>query len=97
MAAGFDPAGFWSLTPKLYLIHMRGARARIEMQAMADRSLAYNTAALSRARKLPPWREFIGGERKKARGLSALAMLRAHAARLPKRSWKEWQRHSSGR
>lgn len=67
------------------------------MEAMADRSLAFNVAALTRAKKLPNWRDFIGGEKQTARGMAALAMLRAHAARLPKRSWAEWQRHSSAR
>lgn len=95
--AGFDPAAFWGLTPRLYMIHMRGARKRIEMQAMADRALAFNTAALTRAKKLPNWRDFIAGGKETARGPAALAMLRAHAARLPKRSWAEWQKHSSGR
>lgn len=32
IAAGLDPARFWDLTPRLYMIEMRGAdrRARIE-------------------------------------------------------------------
>jgi len=59
--------------------------------------LAFNIAALSRAKKLPRPREFIMGGRDKVRGEAALDMLRAYAARLPKRSWEEWQKLSSGR
>jgi hypothetical protein len=76
---------------------MQGARDRIEREAMADRVLAFQTAVLSRMKKMPNWREFIAGGQQKARGPAALAMMRAHVARLPKRSWSEWQRHSSGR
>lgn len=69
---------------------MRGARARIEGEAKAGRVIAYNTAALTRAKKLPSPREFIGGQEKKLRGRDALEQMRAYAARLPKRSWEEW-------
>lgn len=95
MAAGFDPERFWGLTPRLYLTHMQGARSRIEMQARADRVLAYNVAALTRTKKMPSPRDFIGGRENKLRGQAALAQLRAYAARLPKRSWDEWRKHSS--
>jgi hypothetical protein len=79
------------------MVHMAGARDRLKAEAMASRYNSYNTAALSRAKKLPRPREFIGGGPDKVRGDDALAMLRAHAARLPKRSWEEWQKLSSGR
>lgn len=79
------------------MVHMRGARKRIELQAMADRALAFNTAALTRAKKLPGWREFIAGRETKAQGRAALAMLRDHARRLPKRTWEEWRKLSSAR
>lgn len=69
---------------------MRGARARIEGEAKADRVLAYNTASLTRAKKLPSPRDFIGGRENKLRGRDALAEMRSYAARLPKRSWDEW-------
>jgi hypothetical protein len=97
VAAGFDPAAFWGLTPRVYLVQMRGARKRAEAEARADRVLAYNTAALQRAKKLPRASEFIGGDKPKVTGKAALDALRAHAARLPKRSWDEWRRHSSAR
>ena len=91
-AAGFDPGAFWDLTPRLYLVHMRGARARIEGEARAARVLAYDIAALTRAKKLPSPRDFIGGQDSKLRGRAALDQMRAYAARLPKRSWDEWRR-----
>jgi hypothetical protein len=79
------------------MIHMAGARDRFKAEAMASRYLAFNVASLSRAKKLPRPREFIAGGPDKVRGDDALAMLRAHAARLPKRSWEEWRKLSSGR
>lgn len=47
MAAGFDPRAFWSLTPRLFDLHMRGAVKRIERDLDAQHRLAYHTAALS--------------------------------------------------
>lgn len=88
---------FWDLTPRLYFVHMKGARARFDLQARADRVLAYNTAALTRAKKMPSPRDFIGGRDTKLRGRAALDQMRAYAARLPKRSWEEWRKHSSVR
>jgi hypothetical protein len=71
---------------------MRGARTRIEGEARADRALAYNIAALTRTKKMPHPRDFVGGRDTKLRGPDALAQMRSYAARLPKRSWDEWQR-----
>lgn len=71
---------------------MRGARTRIEGEHKAARWLAYNIASLTRAKKMPSPREFIGGQESKLRGPAALAQMRAYAAKLPKRSWDEWLR-----
>ncbi|RRH71993.1 hypothetical protein [Falsigemmobacter faecalis] len=49
MAAGFDPDGFWQLTPRLFSALMRGARGRIELQIDLQNRLAWQTAALSGA------------------------------------------------
>jgi hypothetical protein len=76
---------------------MQGARARIEREARADRVLAYNAAALTRTKKMPSARDFIGGHDRKLRGRSALDQMRTYAARLPKRSWEEWRKHLSVR
>ncbi len=35
IAAGFDPAAFWSLTPRLYLIHVEGAAQRSRRERVA--------------------------------------------------------------
>jgi hypothetical protein len=32
IAAGFDPAAFWRLTPRLYLLHLEGAAQRARNQ-----------------------------------------------------------------
>lgn len=71
---------------------MRGARERIKGEAKADRALAFNIAMLTRAKKLPGMRDFVGGEDNKLRGRAALDQMRAYAARLPKRSWEEWRK-----
>ena len=47
MAAGFDPAAFWCITPRLYDLHMRGALKRLEREAETINRHAYNSAALS--------------------------------------------------
>ncbi len=47
MAAGFDPEAFWSLTLRLFDLHMRGAVQRIERQIEVSNRQAYNTAALA--------------------------------------------------
>ena len=39
MAAGLDPADFWTLTPKLYAIHAAGAQRRLKA-AQAGRAEA---------------------------------------------------------
>ncbi|RMC37494.1 hypothetical protein [Paracoccus alkanivorans] len=53
VSAGFDPVGFWSLTPRLYLAQMKGANARIEREAREAAWHAWHVAAFTRARKLP--------------------------------------------
>ena len=62
MSAGFDPAAFWSLTPRLYLAQMKGASARLEREHKDRSSLAWHTAALVRAESLPDFSKFVGDE-----------------------------------
>lgn len=60
IAAGFDPAAFGRLTPRLYQLHMNGAIKRIERDADLRNHQAYNTAALigaAMAGKLPKFDE----------------------------------------
>ena len=68
IAAGFDPERFWSLTPRLYCLHMEGAAQRIERELESQNRQAWNTAALVGAAvggKLPAYDRVFG--RKKAR------------------------------
>lgn len=61
VAAGFDPAAFWSLTPRLYLVQMRGAGERLKREHEGRAWLAWHSAALDRAKKLPALRRFVTG------------------------------------
>jgi hypothetical protein len=49
--AGFSPTDFWTITPKLYLIHMLGARARLERDHNNMAWLAWHTAYLPNMKK----------------------------------------------
>jgi len=61
VAAGFDPAAFWSLTPRLYFVQMQGARDRLQRE-QRDRSwLAWHVAALMRADQIPDFTQFVEG------------------------------------
>ena len=53
VAAGLPPDRFWEITPRLYLIEMDGARARIDREFQGLIQQAWLGAALSRAKKLP--------------------------------------------
>lgn len=61
IAAGFDPAQFWGLTPRLYLAQMRGALERLEQEQKAREWTVWHTAALVRAEQLPDFANFSGG------------------------------------
>lgn len=63
MAAGFNPSDFWTLTPRLYVLHMDGARDRIERDIDMKNRLAWNTAALvgaAMAGKMPSFDKAFG-------------------------------------
>lgn len=61
VAAGFDPAAFWELTPRLYLIHMMGSRDRMENEQSKLAWLAWHIAGLQRMKDLPDPQRFISG------------------------------------
>lgn len=61
-AAGFDPAAFWHLTPRLYLAHMRGASDRLEREHRDRAWLAWHVEALHRQKTLPDAEKFILGK-----------------------------------
>lgn len=60
IAAGLDPAAFWSLTPRLYLVHMTGASARLEREHKDRAWLAYHTAYLPDVKKRPKLEDLTG-------------------------------------
>ena len=60
-AAGFDPAAFWGLSPRLYLAQMRGAHERLKREQEGRAWLAWHGAALERSKKLPDLRRFVTG------------------------------------
>lgn len=61
MAAGFDPAAFWSLTPGLYAVHMAGAGRRLEREARDTSWAVWHVAALTRTAKFPRFKDFVPG------------------------------------
>lgn len=63
MAAGFDPDAFWRLTPRLYLIHMEGARKRMEREAKDTAWAVWHVAALGRVKKMPRLNQFMPSEK----------------------------------
>lgn len=50
---GFDPACFWTLTPRELAVHMEGAGARLRHEHNARAWLAWHIEALSRTKRLP--------------------------------------------
>jgi hypothetical protein len=63
VAAGFDPLAFWRLSPRLYLVHMKGARQRLEREDADRRAQAWFTAFLPGAKEPPSLVEFVTGEK----------------------------------
>jgi hypothetical protein len=50
---GLDPDRFWRITPREMVAHLEGARERLKAEQDGRAWLAWTTAALSRAQKLP--------------------------------------------
>lgn len=87
VAAGFDPSDFWALTLRLYQIHMRGASARIRREQDQAKSMAWLTAALGRASKMPKLDKIVQQE---AEVIDVDFRLRAVRSRLPSITMAEW-------
>jgi hypothetical protein len=62
VAAGFDPARFWNITPREVEREMTAARKRREIEADERMSLAWYIAAFTRveAKKFPKLKDVIG-------------------------------------
>lgn len=67
IAAGFDPAAFWRLTPRLYVAHMHGAAARMGREHKERAWLAYHTAYLPLQKKAVKLEDLSGGAKAKPR------------------------------
>ena len=59
VAAGFEPAAFWKLTPRLYQVHMRGAHERMQREHDARVWLAWHTAFLPQAKRKPRYEDLL--------------------------------------
>jgi len=58
IAAGFDPARFWDLTPRLFVTEMEGAALRAESR----RTEIWFTAMLPQLKDPPSLADFVGGK-----------------------------------
>lgn len=61
MELGGDPEAFWLQTPLTYGAFVKGRIRAAEEVQKGRLWLAYHTAALSRAKTLPPFAELAGG------------------------------------
>lgn len=59
IAAGFDPAAFWKLTPRAYHHQMRGANQRAERERQTLAWAVWHVAVLGRVKKVPDFDEFV--------------------------------------
>lgn len=60
LVLGLDPERFWLITPGLYLIETSAARRRLEQQQEMDITVAWLSAKLARAKKIPPLKKLLG-------------------------------------
>lgn len=92
VAAGFSPDGFWRLTPRLYVAHMRGAGERAEFEYKAHTRHAWQTANLMRAKEIPSIEKLL---RKKPK-LSPEEISARLKAGLPRITLAEWRARKKG-
>lgn len=59
--AGYDPDGFWCLTPVELYRRLTAATRRFERQRQQAMSVAWHTAALQRAKTMPRLNSFLKG------------------------------------
>lgn len=60
IAAGLPPDRFWTLTPRLYLLEIRGAADRLQRERRSQIEAAWLNATLSRAKKIPTLDKLLG-------------------------------------
>ena len=76
---GFDPAQFWKITPRLYVLEIEGAAKRIER----EKAMIWWGAMLPHMKKPPTFSEFTGIKTAKLKGHDweyELAAWKAYAA-----------------
>lgn len=56
IAAGFDPARFWEITPRLYVLEMQAAQERLKR----ERAMVWWTAMMPHAKEPPSFEAFTG-------------------------------------
>jgi hypothetical protein len=88
--AGFDPATFWMLTPRFFLIYMQGAADRLKNQQQHDVAMVHLGAALQRAKKMPKLADLLSNKPPPTTS-EVFAHLRSLRDELPKRTWSEWR------
>lgn len=78
IAAGLDPARFWELTPRLYVVEMEGAADR----GKVERAMIWYGAMLPHLKKPPSFDDFVWPAKRKERQDPEImqAMLEALAA-----------------
>jgi hypothetical protein len=84
VAAGLPPERFWTLTPRLYMIEMRGAADRLERQRRERIEDAWLVATLGRAKRIPSLDRLLAPVPKRGRKMSTeekQAMFDAMAAK----------------
>ena len=90
MSLGFDPAAFWGLTLRLYMVHTDGALDRIKREHGDRAWQAWWTAAMPTMKKFPALEDLIGKD-KAAKAVDTEFRLRALSASLPRITQAEWR------
>lgn len=92
ISAGFPAAEFWGLSPRLFLAQMRGARARLEREQKNAIEMAWLTAALVRAAKLPSLEKLMSGPTPPMTSAEIRSRLSAISSALPKITLEDWKK-----
>jgi hypothetical protein len=64
ISAGLPPDRFWRLSPRLYMLEMKGASAKLDREHRDRAWLAWHAAYLPDAKRRPKLEELIGGKMK---------------------------------
>jgi len=85
ISAGLPPDRFWDLTPRLYMLEMKGAAKRIERDSRSALEAAWLGAKLQRAAKIPTLEKLLPPNKSRGRRQSRAelqAMFDAMAAQM---------------